>query len=202
MLSGVYAQNFPVEKYMGFHAGAGFSTIHFLPPQGARMRLLPYNIGAIYRFYAEKYVGLQLELNYGMRGYNYLKVTDTLGGTVNTKVVSHVMELPASMRWRILITKNLTAYISGIVYIAYYMRSTETQKSTPPVTQPLYYDNWDNLDFGAGGELGMGYKIGNIEVGIDGRFTVGLLELFKQTSLLYESLPMQGVVYFSVLKRF
>ncbi|MDR1226112.1 MAG: PorT family protein [Prevotellaceae bacterium] len=185
------------EKYLGVRYGAGISMIYFTPNVEQQSVVMPYNFGLAYKQFAEKYVGLEVELNYGTRGYKY-----GLDTASKHTVESQVVELPGIMQIRFPVTKNFKIYVNGIAYVAYYLKNTETYDNNGvTVKQTFDYGNFDNFDFGVGGGLGLGYSFGKTDVTLDARFTTGVAELYKQTVDRYESLPQQIIVSVSVLRR-
>ncbi|GHU96308.1 hypothetical protein FACS1894156_7190 [Bacteroidia bacterium] len=209
------------ESYFGAHYGVGVSTIYFKPHQNETWRLVPYNAGLVYRYFAERetytYVGLQVELNYGTRRYRFSDIKDVwvddgdgIGSTqkvdtASKKVISQVIELPLIMQIRLPITQNFKIYANGIFYAAYYLKNEEfffnniTQQQE---THRFNYSNLNNFDFGIGGGLGAGYLIGTVEIGFDVRFMMGISEVFAQTIDRYESLPQQLLLSLNITKKF
>ncbi|MDR1584612.1 MAG: PorT family protein [Prevotellaceae bacterium] len=57
------------EKYLGVSAGATGAMVGFSPAVGQDY-LLGYNGGFIYRYIADTYVGVQIELNYARQGWH------------------------------------------------------------------------------------------------------------------------------------
>jgi hypothetical protein len=206
------------ETYLGGHYGAGISTIYILPHSNETWRVAPYDAGFVYRYYADierhKYfnIGLQVELNYASRRYRFDDIitginTDTeissTTDTLNKKIYSQVIELPVIMQWQFPITKRFRLYLNGLVYAAYYLKNEAFFQNADgqSVTERFDYKNWNNFDFGIGGGLGVGYVVGDYEIGVDARFLMGISELYPQSPSRYESLPQQFLLSLSVVKK-
>jgi hypothetical protein len=209
-MSALFVMPTLAETFIGAHYAAGISTVYFLPHTNETWRITPCYAGIVYRYYVDnerhKYfnIGIQLELNYGMRRYRFDDkiATEFSVDTIDKKIYSHVLELPIIMQWQFPVTENFRLYLNGLVYAAYYVRNNAyyTDKDGLSMSERFDYKNWNNFDFGIGGGLGAGYKIGRFEIGIDARFLMGISELYPQTPNRYESLPQQYLLSVSIIR--
>jgi hypothetical protein len=207
------------ETYVGGHYAAGISTIYMLPHSNETWRITPYDMGFVYRYYADnerhKYfnIGIQAELNFAARRYRFgEKITtdvmiDSVNyriDTLNKKIYSQVIELPIVMQWQFPITRNFRLYLNGLIYVAYYLKNEAfylDPANGQNVTERFNYTQWNNFDFGIGGGLGVGYTIGSYEIGIDARFLMGISGLYPQEPSRYESMPQQILMSISLVKK-
>ncbi|MDR0419238.1 MAG: PorT family protein, partial [Prevotellaceae bacterium] len=189
------------ENYLGFRYGAGMSTIYFLPHQEEKLVIAPVNAGIVYRNFVQKYVGTQVELNYGQRGYSFMRMVDSSELEITRK--SHVIELPAMMQVRIFVTENFKVLVNGICYAACYLKNEESyEQGGVNITKEFTYDNMGGFELGVGGGLGLSYSFGRTDVILDGRYIAGLSFPVKPKPECYESVAQQGIVSLSIVRRF
>lgn len=203
------------EVYVGARYGAGLSMIYFTPHQNEKKGITPLNTAIAFRYCNseaqdyERYMNLMVELAYGMRGYSMdarpIVSSDTAAGAKATRR-SHVLELPLVMQAHIPLYKNFKLLITGVAYGAYYLKNTQKYEvGGRQVSETFSYDNFNGFEYGVGGGLGFGMSMDKTDFIIDARYTASMSYLYKpvatQTRFLYESMPMQVVISFSVMRK-
>jgi hypothetical protein len=203
------------EVYVGARYGAGLSMMFFSPHQNEKKGITPLNAAIAFRYCNseaqdyERYMNLMIELAYGMRGYSMetrpIVSSDTTAGATATRT-SHVLELPLVMQAHIPLYKNFKLLVTGVAYGAYYLKNTQKYEvGGQRVKETFSYDNFNGFEYGVGGGLGFGLSMGKTDFAIDARYTASMSYLYKptatQTRFLYESMPMQVIISFSVMRK-
>lgn len=203
------------EIYLGARYGAGLSMIYFTPHQNEKRGITPLNAALAFRYCNseaqdyERYMNLMVELAYGMRGYSMdtrpIASSDTAAGATATRR-SHVLELPLVMQAHIPVYKNFKLLITGVAYGAYYLKNTQKYSvGERQVKETFSYDNFNGFEYGVGGGLGVGLSMDKTDFILDARYTASMSYLYKpvasQARFLYESMPMQVVISFSVMRK-
>lgn len=203
------------EMYVGARYGAGLSMIYFTPHQNEKKGITPLNAAIAFRYSNseaqdyERYMNLMVELAYGTRGYSMdvrpiVSSDSTAGGTATR--TSQVLELPLVMQAHIPLYKNFKLLITGVAYGAYYLKNTQKYEvNGRQVKETFAYDNFNGFEYGVGGGLGFGLSMDKTDFILDARYTASMSYLYKptatQTRFLYESMPMQVVISFSVMRK-
>jgi hypothetical protein len=201
--------------YVGARYGAGVTMLYFMPHQNEKRGITPANAAIAFRYCNseaqdyERFMNLMIELGYGMRGYSMdtrpIVSNDTSAGAKVTRR-SHVLELPLVMQAHIPLYKNFKLLVTGVAYGAYYLRNTqEYEVGGRQVSETFSYDNFKGFEYGVGGGLGFGLSMGKTDFALDARYTASMSYLYKptanQTRFLYESMPMQIIISFSVMRK-
>ncbi len=189
------------EIYLGARYGAGLSMTYFTPSLDENAIFTPVNAAVAFRYCRdnaddyERYMNLLVEFGYGERGY-------ALGDSAPTQVRSQVLEVPVMMQARIPVVKHVNVLITGIVYGAYYLNNKRTEE-TPAgkVTESFSYNNLGGFEYGVGGGLGLCLNFGKTDFAVDARYMASMSYLIKPTVDLYESMPMQVIVSFSIMRK-
>ena len=189
------------EIYLGARYGAALSLIYFKPYQNERSIVAPVNAALAFRYCNEhaqdyeRYVNFLWEFGYGERGYN-------LGDSAAVKFRSRTLEMPVMMQARIPVVKHVNVLVTGIVYGAYYLHTDEVPEGqfTKAFSEPLVY-NFNGFEYGVGGGLGLCLNFGRTDFALDARYMASMSYLFKPKIYLYESMPMQIVFSFSVMRK-
>ncbi len=190
------------EIYLGARYGVGLSLIHFYPPLDANPIFTPVNTAVAFRYCNhkaddyERYMNFLWEFGYAERGY-------TLGDTIiTTRVKSQVLEMPVMMQVRAPIIKHVNLLVTGIVYGAYYLRNERTDETTvPKTTETFTYDHFNGFEYGVGGGLGLCFNFGKTDFTLDARYMASMSYLIKPSIDLYESMPMQVIFSFGVMRK-
>jgi len=200
LLSAGYAAR--AEIYLGARYGGALSMVYFVPHQDEKAILTPINTAVAFRYCNEKaqdyerYMNFLWEFGYGERGYN-------LGDSAAVKFRSQVLEMPLMMQVRAPVAKHVNVLVTGIVYGAYYLKSEKTydNESGAKVTESLSYNHFNGYEYGVGGGLGLCLNFGKTDFSLDARYMASMSYLIKPTIELYESMPMQIVFSFSVMRK-
>lgn len=189
------------EIYLGARYGAGLSMIYFTPHQDERAVFVPVNTAVAFRYCHEKaddyerFMNLLIEFGYGERGY-------ALGDSAPTQIRSRVLELPVMMQARVPIVKHLNVLITGTVYGAYYLSNKRTEETpTGKVTTSFTNNRLGGFEYGVGGGLGFCLNFGKTDFILDARYMASMSYLMQPAIDMYESMPMQVVISFSVMRK-
>ncbi|MDR2938190.1 MAG: hypothetical protein LBU92_04540 [Prevotellaceae bacterium] len=183
------------EMYVGARYGGALSLIYFTPNKNEGMLFSPINTAVAFRYCNEKaqdyerFMNILMEVGYGERGY-------TIGpDSLKTSVTSQALEVPFMMQARIPVAKHVHALVTGIVYGAYYLRNGSTE------VFPELKDRVRNYEYGIGGGLGLCLNFGKMDFALDARYMASMSYLVEPNIALYESMPMQVVISFSVMRK-
>jgi len=191
------------EIYLGARYGGALSMVYFTPHLQEKAILTPINTAVAFRYCNEnaqdyeRYMNFLGELGYGVRGYN-------LGDSALVqKFRSQVLEMPVMMQARVPVISHVNVLITGIVYGAYYLKTEKTynDESGKKVTEPYSYGHFNGFEYGVGGGLGLCFNFGRTDFALDARYMASMSYLVKPTVELYESMPMQIVFSFSVMRK-
>jgi hypothetical protein len=201
------------EISVGARYGAGLSLVYFTPYQSQAALLAPVNAALAFRYCDEdvpgaygfeRYMNILVEFGYAERGYkmqaNPIATSDTAADMVTRK--SRVLELPFVMQARIPVYRNFNFLLSGIVYGAYYLSNTQTYEVGGIVkTSTFRYNHFRGFEYGVGGGLGFSLSVGRNDFALDARYTASMSSLYNPSIDLYESMPMQLIISFSVMHK-
>lgn len=188
--------------YIGVRGGAGISMVFFTPNQNQKMIVLPIHTGVVYKYYPtlqpsdfikgwERYVGLQVELNFMQKGY-------TFKDTLSKKHFSNFIELPILTHGRIPLGNRVDLNLMGGLYIGRYLHTTESYEYKGEQTShPIKYVFNNGWEYGVGGGLGVTVKMNRIHIMWDVRFMSSLSFLYKQELTLYNSVSQ--VLYSGII---
>lgn len=186
------------EIYLGARYGAGLSFVYFTPSQEQHPVFVPANAAVAFRYCHheaddyERFMNLLVEFGYGERGY-------ALGDSAPTQVRSQVLELPVMMQARIPVAKHVNALLTGIVYGAYYLSAKQTPAGG--VAESISYNSMGGFEYGVGGGLGFSLNFGKTDFALDARYMASMSYLMKPSVSMYESMPMQVVISFSIMRK-
>jgi len=170
IISSVTAQDRLIkpELYLGINGGITESQVMF-NPSVAQGYLKGYNAGFVFRYIAEKNVGMQAELNFSQRGW------DESNGSY-TKQLNYI-ELP--FMTHIFIGKKTRFFINLGPKISYLLSEKELVNQTLNSTQAEQITPIQNrFDYGLCGGLGILFNIkGNI-IQLDTRLNYGLSDIY------------------------
>ncbi|MGL5913443.1 MAG: outer membrane beta-barrel protein [Bacteroidales bacterium] len=186
------------ETQLGVRYGAGISLVYFTPSINQRPEISPVNFAITYRYHNEssqdyeRFMNFGAELGYNQRAYR-------LEGDVPILRKSHLLEFPFMMQARVPIIKRFQIVVTGLCYGAVSLKNTE-QYTMNGITETYKFEdnNLRRFEYGIGGGLGFALAYSKIDFTLDARYTAGLSYLFRPTIDLYESMPMQITIGFSV----
>ena len=164
------------EMYLGVDAGITESQVAFTPAVGQRY-LMGINGGLVFRYIAEKNVGMQAELNFSQRGWA------EYGGLYMRQL--NYIELPfmthiyIGKRNRFFI--NIGPKISYLLYENVLLNNsgTNAEQHVTLVQHPF--------DYGLCGGIGILFGIGKNQLQLDTRFNFGLSDIYKDSKIDYFS---------------
>jgi hypothetical protein len=203
------------EIYLGARYGAGLTMLYFTPHQNEKMAATPINAAVAFRYCNSdevdygRYMNLMIEFGYGERGYSMnthpIASSDTTAGEKTTRR-SQALELPLVMQAKIPLYKNFNLLITGVAYGAYYLKNTQTYEvGGSRVRETFSYDHFNGFEYGVGGGLGFSLSAGKTDFAIDARYMASMSYLYtpviSQARFLYESMPMQIIISFSVMRK-
>jgi hypothetical protein len=175
----VYSQDRLIkpEVYIGINAGITESQIMFKPTvtQGY---LKGYNGGLVFRYIAEKNVGMQAELNFSQRGW-----TESSG--LYSKQLNYI-ELP--FMTHIYIGKRNRFFINIGPKISYLLSEKTLLNQTINSTQPQQNTSVQNpFDYGLCGGFGILFNILGNNIQLDSRLNYGLSDIYSNRKTDYFS---------------
>jgi hypothetical protein len=183
---------FPVlcwsQAYLGLKVGySPISTISFKPDYKATAFIgKKPDFGLIFKYYNNKWAGLQCELNFTQKGYNV-----PYEETYKQSRVSNYVELPIFFQLRL----NLAGvYLHGQAgcYAAYMLSSKEGYDTTGNMIYNRYYLNIlkdVRFDYGLAGGAGLSHEFSWGVIQVEARIAYGFGDLFNYT---YEGMPEQS----------
>jgi hypothetical protein len=189
----VYAQAaFQREWAYGLNGGMNFSSVSFTPkiPQET---LRQVSGGAIVRYVTESNFGLQVELNYSLRGWK--EVVNDVHTNYHTQSLSY-LELPMmthiyaklgkKIRWVFNLGPQLSYNIGYKVLdsnIEMQVLETQAGENTRKAYPPYHYDPKVErpFDYGLTGGTGLELRTGIGHFIVEGRYYFGLSDMFNNT---------------------
>lgn len=156
------------EMYVGVNLGATESMISFNPSVSQGF-LLGYSGGLVFRYNAEKNVGMQAEINFSQRGW-----TETSG--LYTRQINYI-ELP--FMTHIYMGKKNRFFINIGPKISYLISEKELLNKTS-VTEEQHKTFVQNpFDYGLCGGIGLLFNIKGYVYQLDTRANFGLSDIFS-----------------------
>jgi hypothetical protein len=176
---------FSPEWSFGLNGGATLSSVGFLP--SVPQTLLVQEAGGLTaRYVSEKGCGLQIELNYALRGWK--ERVDTVSHFNRYSRSLAYIEMPVLTHFYFAMGKRTRVVINLGPHIAYNIGERVLEKAilAPPgggeATVPDYYDAgyrvWNRFDYGIAGGLGMEVRTGAGNFVIEGRYGYSLSDVF------------------------
>lgn len=157
------------EMYIGITSGATGSMINFVPAV-KQSYLLGYNAGLVFRYNAEKNVGMQAELNYSQRGWN-----ESTG--IYAKQLNYI-ELP--FMTHIYMGKKNRFFINIGPKISYLLSEKVIVNNTTNSTEEQHITASQNpLDYGLCFGFGQLFAVKRNIVQIDVRAYSGLSDIYS-----------------------
>jgi hypothetical protein len=189
MLGTVHSQtHFQPEWAIGLNAGTNLSRISFLPriPQTF---LIQETAGLTARYISEKSCGIQIELNYSLRGWKE-QVDNVSHFNHYSRSLTYV-ELPVLTHFyfdlgrRTRATLNLGPQIGYNIGEKVLEKEIGTQPDGVEAETPRYYDDDYTLrrkfDYGITGGLGLEIRTGIGSFLLEGRYSYGLSDIFDNS---------------------
>jgi hypothetical protein len=180
--------DFRPEWLFGVNAGATMSRAGFLP-RVPQTLLVQETGGLTARYVSEKNCGIQVELNYSLRGWK--ERADTVSHFNSYSRSLAYLELPVLTHFYFDLGKRARMILNLGPQISYNIGEKVLEKKlvTPPnagePTVPLYYDDdyrvHRKLDYGIAGGMGLEVRTGIGNFVLEGRYYYGLSDIFGNT---------------------
>ncbi|MDR1526761.1 MAG: PorT family protein [Dysgonamonadaceae bacterium] len=180
--------NFKPEWAFGLNAGVTLSSVGFLP-RVPQTFLLQETGGLTARYISEKNCGVQVELNYSLRGWQE-QANNVSHFNHYCRSLSYI-ELPVLTHFYFDIGKRARIVLNLGPQIGYNIGEKVLEKEivAPPngeePTVPRYYDDdytvQQKFDYGIAGGLGLEIRTGIGNFVLEGRYFYGLSDIFKNS---------------------
>jgi hypothetical protein len=177
------------QLYVGVRSGYSTLTKISFKPSYKATNLPSENpdIGLIFKFYNDKWVGLQGEANITQRGYN-MPYKDT----AQIRHINNYLEMPFFFQAHLNIAAGLYAHFGAGCYAAYLISARQGSDTTGTMVIKSYHLNIlrDNrFDYGLIGGAGLSYEFGWGVLQVEARVMYGYADLYKYN---YENNPEQS----------
>lgn len=157
------------EMYLGTSHGVSGSMVLF-KPSVAQSYLLGYNGGIVFRYIAEKNVGMQLEMNYFQRGWKEK--------TNQYQRQLHYLEMP--FMTHIYVGKENRAFLNMGPKISYLMAENETKENILIFSEVQQIRKVQNkFDYGLCAGIGCYFNIQKSVLQLETRANFGLSDIFS-----------------------
>ena len=164
------------EMYLGVDAGVTESQVAFTPTVGQRY-LMGINGGLVFRYIAEKNVGMQAELNFSQRGWA------EYGGLYMRQL--NYIELP--FMTHIYMGKRNRFFINLGPKISYLLSENVLLNNSGTNAEQHITSVQHPFDYGLCGGIGILFGIGSNQLQLDTRFNFGLSDIYNNSKLDYFS---------------
>ena len=164
------------EMYLGVNAGVTESQVAFTPTVGQRY-LMGINGGLVFRYIAEKNVGMQAELNFSQRGWA------EYGGLYMRQL--NYIELP--FMTHIYMGKRNRFFINLGPKISYLLSENVLLNNSGTNAEQHITSVQHPFDYGLCGGIGILFGIGSNQLQLDTRFNFGLSDIYNNSKLDYFS---------------
>ena len=154
------------EMYLGVNAGVTESQVAFTPTVGQRY-LMGINGGLVFRYIAEKNVGMQAELNFSQRGWA------EYGGLYMRQL--NYIELP--FMTHIYMGKRNRFFINLGPKISYLLSENVLLNNSGTNAEQHITSVQHLFDYGLCGGIGILFGIGSNQLQLDTRFNFGLSDI-------------------------
>jgi hypothetical protein len=165
----------------GLNAGATLSSVSFTPSVPQSM-LLQESGGLVARYISEKNFGIQVELNYSLRGWK--EQTDTVSHLNKYSRRLAYIELPLMTHFYYDLGKRARFVFNVGPQIGYNIGEKELERKIDKDSEtPLYYDQkvQRKFDYGITGGLGLEIRTGIGNFILEGRYYYGLSDIFNNS---------------------
>jgi len=178
VMSAVHSQtaDFRPEWNFGVNGGVTLSRVGF-SPKILQTLLLQQSGGLTARYVSEKSCGIQLELNYALRGWTEQPNTNTKSYTRSLTYI----ELPALAHFYYSLGKRARVIVNLGPQIGYNIGEKELEKEIIKFPDKNYYNNYpvrNKFDWGLAGGMGFEVRTGIGSFVLEGRYYYGLSDIF------------------------
>ena len=183
---------FKPELTFGVNGGATFSNVRF-NPSIKQVNLLKYAGGLTARYMSEKGVGLQVELNYSVRGWeqeadttykdpsDLTQFSDTLRFSGSRSLT--YLELPILTHIYFNMSERMRIIFLMGPQVSYYIGEKSLYEKSP--FEPELQKVQKSFDYGILGGMGFELRTGIGNFVLDGRYYFGLSDIFNSTKADY-----------------
>lgn len=165
------------EMYVGVNAGVTESQIYFNPTV-VQSYLRGYNGGLVFRYIAEKNVGMQAELNFSQRGWS--EATGLYSRQLNYIELPFMTHIYMGKKNRFFI--NLGPKISYLLSENVLVNNTSGSTAEQHITAIQH-----PFDYGLCGGIGVLFGIAKNQIQLDTRFNFGLSDIYNNRKIDYFS---------------
>jgi hypothetical protein len=162
---------FSQEHYFGIRGGYGISSIGFNPDQGDNESVSGMDLGVVYKLYAEKLMGTQIELNWVQKGY---KLVDTI---YTGKAIELPLMAQVSLRFG-----GFKVFANGGIF-GTYMISQDVEKPDESgvmhTTSYSFTDRDNRFEYGLLGGGGLAFQLKKFEIQLEARYQYSLGYMMK-----------------------
>jgi hypothetical protein len=167
------------EWYVGIQGGATASTIILVPKLVDKFYSMGQTGGLILRHLSEQHFGLQVECNYLLAGWkedyygNKIWKDYTYSrqfGFVEVPVLAHLYAKSGAARFFLQFGPSFSYYVEGTDVV---------ENRSPEVLLQHEKSIESPFQYGLTGGLGLEFKMGRSQVGLEGRYTYNLTNIFK-----------------------
>lgn len=167
------------EWYVGINGGASASSIVLVPKLVDKFYSLGQTGGLVVRYLSESHFGLQVECNYLQTGWkedyygtkiwkNYTYSRQF--GFVEVPVLAHLYAQSGAASFYLHFGPSFSYYIDG----------TDVEENLSP---EVYMQHGKSIEtpfqYGLTGGLGLEFKIGRSQIGLEGRYAYNMTNIFK-----------------------
>ena len=181
-------ESFDREWVFGINGGMTFSKISFNPGIKQDM-LMQYTGGLTVRYISEKNIGLQLELNYSLRGWK--ERTDPADSVryANYSRSLGYLELPFMTHVYFNMGKYMRVFFLAGPQVGFYLNEKviNSELALASSELPAYYNTkvQRSFDYGIVGGMGLEFRSGIGSFVVDGRYFYGLSDIFNNRKVDY-----------------
>lgn len=181
------------QTFIGVKGGVNIPTVNFTDftnfPINTRFRTEYFTseiIGVTYRYMSQEKIGIQMDLNYSVKGWgqNTLQFTNTFINKIN------YLEFPVYMHWEIFGTEKLKFFLDLGVYSAWAISTSQTILTEVDLEEnQILYDleKHNRGDFGVyvGSGISYAFPFGTLQ--LEGNFKSGFANILPANHITKEN---------------
>ena len=197
-----YAQKEDIsEKYFGIKSGIVFSALNFGIVEETLNINTGFTGGVNYRYFNQKTVGIQIELNYSSRGgQSYIEksklniANDTTGNiyfNINTKYIEFPFLMHLRFGDKYMLEFHFGSYLSYV-----FSQDITYEENTTNYSNKHYIEN--KFDYGINLGIGYGVKLNKGTLDFEIRYSNGLTNIYKRNSINSSIISQNQAVIFSL----
>lgn len=169
------------ELYVGIRGGTTYSTINLVPKYIDINYYPGYSGGFMFRYISEKYFGIEVDLNYTQSGWRESDDNYTGSSDYSYQRCITSYEMPVMLNSYFPVNKNFRFILNAGAHFAYLDNSDEDILFDNNYSQHgLVIEN--KFQYGLIGGLGMEVRFKGSSIGIEGRYSYFLSNIFKDAA--------------------